>query len=318
MLEELTSRENDIFNMLLDGISPKEIAYKLNISYHTVDYHRSKLYRKLGVLNIQELFAKYSLERIKQTPVEPETEYIKSYNQKIPIFLIPVAAALIMISIFFVWHFLFKPSNIIVPDSIISDLIEADSVIIDSIIPDIVVQDSIMQDQIVIDIIVPDSIIPDIIVPVSIIPDSTVPETISNVLIVSEENPLIITLNDNEPWGYNIQFYPFAYDNIRIAAGDIYTFNYSFISSVDIGTLYLYFVDRTSKEDNFYGVLSPHAYIKGSVHENVYYNGSVTIITTKNASNISPIANLISISTIPYTKDQPTIEFTRFEIIKSN
>jgi len=57
--ENLTPREQEIFNLLLEGIQPKEIAYNLQISYRTVDVHRSNLYRKLGVNSIQELIVKY-------------------------------------------------------------------------------------------------------------------------------------------------------------------------------------------------------------------------------------------------------------------
>jgi len=59
MHKNLTLREQEILDLLLDSVSPKDIAYKLNISYSTVDYHRNKLYRKLGVQTIQELHAKY-------------------------------------------------------------------------------------------------------------------------------------------------------------------------------------------------------------------------------------------------------------------
>jgi len=59
-LEKLTFREQEILDMLLKGISPKDIAYKLDISYSTVDFHCNKMYRKLGVKSIHELYAKYS------------------------------------------------------------------------------------------------------------------------------------------------------------------------------------------------------------------------------------------------------------------
>jgi len=60
MLENLTPREREIFDLLLAGVSQKEIPDRLNISNHTVDYHRTNLYSKLGVHSIQELFVKYS------------------------------------------------------------------------------------------------------------------------------------------------------------------------------------------------------------------------------------------------------------------
>jgi DNA-binding CsgD family transcriptional regulator len=59
MPENLSPREREIFDLLLEGVSPKEIAYKLNITHSTVDFHRTKIYGKLGVHSIQELFTKY-------------------------------------------------------------------------------------------------------------------------------------------------------------------------------------------------------------------------------------------------------------------
>ena len=56
----LTSREQEIFTMLLTGANPKEIAGTLKISYHTLDFHRRNLYRKLGIQSRTELFARYS------------------------------------------------------------------------------------------------------------------------------------------------------------------------------------------------------------------------------------------------------------------
>jgi DNA-binding CsgD family transcriptional regulator len=56
----LTPREQEIFDKLLYGKAPKEIAYQLNISYNTVKFHQKKLYEKLDVNNIKELFTKYS------------------------------------------------------------------------------------------------------------------------------------------------------------------------------------------------------------------------------------------------------------------
>jgi len=57
----LTPREQEIFTLLLKGISPKEIGYTLKISYDTVHHHQKNLYRKLSIQSIQELFAKYKL-----------------------------------------------------------------------------------------------------------------------------------------------------------------------------------------------------------------------------------------------------------------
>ena len=56
---ELTDREQEIFAMLLKNMSPKDIAYTLKISYHTIVFHRTNLYRKLGIQSRSELFAQY-------------------------------------------------------------------------------------------------------------------------------------------------------------------------------------------------------------------------------------------------------------------
>ncbi|MCL2722285.1 MAG: LuxR C-terminal-related transcriptional regulator [Treponema sp.] len=58
-VENLTKKEMQIFNLMLEGVTPKEIGYRLNIVYSTVDYHRQKIYSKLGVHTINELLTKY-------------------------------------------------------------------------------------------------------------------------------------------------------------------------------------------------------------------------------------------------------------------
>jgi DNA-binding NarL/FixJ family response regulator len=55
----LTSREQEVFTGLLEGRAPKEIAYTLKISYPTVNFHVTNLYRKLEIHSRAELFAKY-------------------------------------------------------------------------------------------------------------------------------------------------------------------------------------------------------------------------------------------------------------------
>jgi DNA-binding CsgD family transcriptional regulator len=102
MLETLTPREREIFDLLLEGVSPKEIAQKLNISNHTVAFHRTKMYNKLDVQSIQELFAQYStngkappfeaIESEKTAPVSPVNK------KKLKIFL-PVGITLVALSV---------------------------------------------------------------------------------------------------------------------------------------------------------------------------------------------------------------------------
>jgi DNA-binding CsgD family transcriptional regulator len=55
----LTSREQEVLTGLLEGKAPKEIAYTLKISYPTVNFHTTNLYRKLEIHSRAELFAKF-------------------------------------------------------------------------------------------------------------------------------------------------------------------------------------------------------------------------------------------------------------------
>ena len=63
-ISNLTLREQEIFDLLLKGTSQKEMAYKLDISYSTVGYHRKNIYRKLNVQSIHELFAGFYSENV--------------------------------------------------------------------------------------------------------------------------------------------------------------------------------------------------------------------------------------------------------------
>ncbi|MCL2209722.1 MAG: LuxR C-terminal-related transcriptional regulator, partial [Treponema sp.] len=58
----LTSREQEILNLLIEGDSIKKIASRLNISVKTLDTHRTNIYRKLDVHNYRELLNKFSPE----------------------------------------------------------------------------------------------------------------------------------------------------------------------------------------------------------------------------------------------------------------
>ncbi len=53
--EVLSSREAEVFDLLCQGLSDKEISDKLNISIHTVKSHNRKIYSKLEVKNRTDL-----------------------------------------------------------------------------------------------------------------------------------------------------------------------------------------------------------------------------------------------------------------------
>jgi DNA-binding NarL/FixJ family response regulator len=59
--DALTPREREVFKLLADGRSAKEIAVRLTLSVKTVDVHKTNLMRKLGVHDRAELM-KYAVQ----------------------------------------------------------------------------------------------------------------------------------------------------------------------------------------------------------------------------------------------------------------
>jgi len=51
----LTNAEKDIVVLIARGLTTKEIARQINISFHTVMTHRKNIFRKLGIKNVSEL-----------------------------------------------------------------------------------------------------------------------------------------------------------------------------------------------------------------------------------------------------------------------
>jgi two-component system response regulator NreC len=51
----LTERERQLYHLLAEGMSNKEIAGRLNLSLHTVETHRTRIMEKLGIHGIAEL-----------------------------------------------------------------------------------------------------------------------------------------------------------------------------------------------------------------------------------------------------------------------
>jgi len=123
MLENLSKREREIFNLIIKDVSSKEIAHKLNISKKTVDFHRTNLYSKMGVVNVKELIAKYSTNG-KEAAIELETKPVTETSAKIsettPVsrlkknklfrFLLPIGLVIIAFSVLLLWIFIKKTS----------------------------------------------------------------------------------------------------------------------------------------------------------------------------------------------------------------
>jgi DNA-binding NarL/FixJ family response regulator len=61
-IESLSSREYQVFQLLVDGVRAKEIAFRLNLSPKTVDTYRASLMRKLDIYDVAGL-VKYAIHR---------------------------------------------------------------------------------------------------------------------------------------------------------------------------------------------------------------------------------------------------------------
>lgn len=60
--ERLTDREREVFQLVIEGHTSKEIGQRLFISPRTVEIHRATMMRKLGIRNHMELLA-YAVKR---------------------------------------------------------------------------------------------------------------------------------------------------------------------------------------------------------------------------------------------------------------
>jgi RNA polymerase sigma factor (sigma-70 family) len=55
LMTKLTAREREVFLLLADGLTPKEIAQRLFISPKTVETHKYKIMEKLEVTSVAQL-----------------------------------------------------------------------------------------------------------------------------------------------------------------------------------------------------------------------------------------------------------------------
>ncbi|TAK92908.1 response regulator transcription factor, partial [Patescibacteria group bacterium] len=68
----LTTREREVLKMLAEGDSLKEIANKLNLSAKTVEAHKFRIYKKLGIHNKAHLVAYAIQAKIIRLPAMDE------------------------------------------------------------------------------------------------------------------------------------------------------------------------------------------------------------------------------------------------------
>jgi DNA-binding NarL/FixJ family response regulator len=65
--EALTEREREIIHLVEQGLSNKDIAYRLSISDSTVRHHMTSIFDKIGVPNRQKLLV--HVHHLRTTPV---------------------------------------------------------------------------------------------------------------------------------------------------------------------------------------------------------------------------------------------------------
>jgi DNA-binding NarL/FixJ family response regulator len=58
---DLSSREREVLQLIAEGMSAKQIAATLNVSNKTVEFHKYRIMRKLGIHNVAQL-TKYAVE----------------------------------------------------------------------------------------------------------------------------------------------------------------------------------------------------------------------------------------------------------------
>lgn len=66
-LHELTPREREVMDQVLEGRLNKQIAYDLDISIKTVEQHRARIMQKMGVGSLAELVRLVTLYRARVT-----------------------------------------------------------------------------------------------------------------------------------------------------------------------------------------------------------------------------------------------------------
>ena len=86
---DLTAREKEILNLVLEGKTSKETAFDLNIDLNTVKFHKKNIYQKINVKNSKELLKLYY-------PSGNSQAGQTAIKRKVPIKLIvPIAAGVL-------------------------------------------------------------------------------------------------------------------------------------------------------------------------------------------------------------------------------
>ena len=151
--------------------------------------------------------------------------------------------------------------------------------------------------------------------------------------VLPTPNPLVITLDydDDARWGgwkYLIEPDVFIYKGKktaspfilgkenRIVEDDIFLVNMFFTSNADMDMIQIVFIDNTIEADNNWTQLSPYFKLKKNIKAGIENNITIKVLATKTASGTSPAENQFILMAGYKTKEQPTLTFTKFEVVK--
>ena len=125
----------------------------------------------------------------------------------------------------------------------------------------------------------------------------------------------VITLNANDPWGWQALYESSSWYGNKIEAGNVFTLTYTFKSNVAMDYFQFQLVDN-SIEVNWWMVLSSSVKIQDNIAANTEYSGTINITATQSSSGTSTAANKVSFTAGTGTKSQPTLTFSTFSFVK--
>jgi hypothetical protein len=139
-------------------------------------------------------------------------------------------------------------------------------------------------------------------------------------------------MGDDSPYGWLYTMEPdlLIYDNEirasplklgrrnKITEGDVFAITCTFRSNIDLPSLEFAFVNNTDQdEDGNWDQLSQLKTVQSDIKAGVEYNCAAIFSITKTSSNFSGWANTFVIHTDQRTVSQPTLTFTRLDIVRN-
>ena len=288
MQNDLTAREQLILEMLLKGMSPKEISFNLNVKYTTVDYHKNRIYKKLGVQSIQELFVKYgkTVNGKDHSGYEAADKYTDDSARKNTALAVNTAG-----DVKFDW-------------AVYSDHIAKKKIIkpVPALITALVI-----------------SVLLNIFLLASYFLSISNKTNMPSAGFASVKNPLVISMIYGQPWGYNYNFSLPDCFIPQIFEGDIYTLHYILKSDCDMSELSVNLIDRSDEaSEGCWLQLTDAPPFLHMIRANFEYKGSVKLKVHTSAYNERTISNLFEFGTDNFPDKPPVLTFTRFEVVKEN